>query len=153
MSRPSRTGRPAPGSFRSGAGGVPVRRIGLVAHDGRKGALCEWVIENRALLVPHVLYATGTTGVLLRELAGVEVTCLCSGPLGGDLQIGSRIVEGEIDILIFFCDPLGTHPHDADVRALERIAVLSNIPTAYNRATADSIIQSVSEIVTVRLRG
>ena len=118
------------------------KRIALVAHDGKKGDLLEWAEHNRDLLAGHTLYATGTTGRLLGEALDLPVTRFQSGPLGGDQQIGSRIAEGDIDLLVFFWDPLASQPHESDVKALVRIAVLWNIPIACNRASADFIISS-----------
>jgi methylglyoxal synthase len=118
------------------------QRIALVAHDGRKQDMREWAEFNRDLLACHELYATGTTGRMLGEELGLPVTRFQSGPLGGDQQIGARIADGGIDVLVFFWDPLEPHPHDTDVKALLRVAVLWNIPVACNRATADFLISS-----------
>jgi len=120
---------------------MPVRkRIGLVAHDRRKEDLLAWVAYNQDVLKEHVLSATGTTGALIAARTGLPVTRYRSGPLGGDQQIGARIADGELDVLIFFWDPLEPQPHDPDVKALLRLAVLYNIPTACNRSTADFLV-------------
>ena len=119
-----------------------VKNIVLIAHDSRKKDLLEWVQYNRKVLIEHRLFATGTTGALLALRANLEITRYKSGPLGGDQQVGARISEGELDILIFFWDPLEPQPHDPDVKALLRIAVLYNLPTACNRATADFLVAS-----------
>jgi methylglyoxal synthase len=118
------------------------KKIALVAHDNKKEEFVEWAKYNCKLLAEHSLYATGTTGQLLKCRLGLNVTCLESGPLGGDQQIGSRIAEGQIDFVIFFSDPLAPQAHDADVKALLRIAVVWNIPVACNRASADFMISS-----------
>jgi methylglyoxal synthase len=119
-----------------------VKNIVLIAHDSRKKDLLEWVAYNRDVLKEHHLFATGTTGALIAKRAELEVTRFKSGPLGGDQQVGAQISEGALDILIFFWDPLEPQPHDPDVKALLRIAVLYNIPTACNRATADFLVAS-----------
>jgi methylglyoxal synthase len=118
------------------------KKIALVAHDGRKQDLLEWVKFNVGTLGDHELYATGTTGKVIAEETGLEVHRFRSGPLGGDMQLGAAISENKLDVLIFFWDPMTPHPHDVDVKALLRISVLYNIPTACNRSTADYLISS-----------
>jgi methylglyoxal synthase len=118
------------------------RNIGLVAHDNKKDDLVEWVDFNKGTLSPHNLYATGNTGQKITDKTGLRITLLKGGPYGGDMELGALIANDKLDYLIFFWDPLQAHPHDVDVKALLRIAVLYNVPTACNRATADLIISS-----------
>src|SRR5438477_12842771 len=118
------------------------KRIALIAHDNRKRDLLEWAQFNRGTLALHELFATGTTGTLLESELGLAVSLYLSGPLGGDQQVGAGIAEGRIDFVIFFWDPLEPHPHDVDVKALLRIAVVYNVPIACNRATADFMLSS-----------
>jgi methylglyoxal synthase len=119
-----------------------TKRIAIIAHNNKKPDILEWAKFNKIFLARHELYATGTTGKLLEEELGIPVHKLQSGPLGGDQQIGAKISMQEIDILIFFWDPLEQQPHDPDVKALLRIAVVWNIPIACNRASADFLISS-----------
>lgn len=120
----------------------PRKHIALVAHDNKKKDLMEWARYNKGSLIKHDLCATGTTGSLLEKVLGVEVNKLKSGPLGGDQQVGALIAEGLVDFIIFFWDPLQPQPHDPDVKALLRLAVVWNVPVACNRATADFLISS-----------
>ncbi len=118
------------------------KRIALIAHDNCKAEMLEWAEYNRDTLATHELHATGTTGALLTDELGLTVQRFLSGPLGGDQQVGAAIAEGRIDFLVFFWDPFEPQPHDVDVKALLRIAVVCNVPTACNRATADFILSS-----------
>ena len=116
--------------------------IALVAHDGKKADLLEWCEENKEILKQHTLCGTGTTAKMITDRTGLPVKGYNSGPLGGDQQIGAKIVEGQIDVAIFFSDPLTAQPHDPDVKALLRIAQVYDIPIANNRSSADFIIHS-----------
>jgi methylglyoxal synthase len=122
---------------------MPLRkRIALIAHDNCKTEMLEWARFNRGTLTAHELHATGTTGALIANELGLTVHRFLSGPRGGDQQVGAAIAEGRLDVLVFFWDPLEPQPHDVDVKALLRIAVVCNVPTACNRATADFILSS-----------
>lgn len=118
------------------------KTIALIAHDNKKHEIVNWALENKDLLARYDLCGTGTTAKLVAEATGLTVKRYLSGPLGGDQQIGAKVAEGKIDVVIFFWDPLETQPHDPDVKALLRIAVVYDIPIATNRATAEYIIRS-----------
>ncbi len=120
----------------------PQKNIALIAHDAKKGEMIDWCKENYEILTHHFLFGTGTTARMIAERTGLPIRGFNSGPLGGDQQIGSRIVEGKIDMMIFFSDPLTAQPHDPDVKALLRIAQVYDIPIANNRATADFMLHS-----------
>ena len=119
-----------------------AKHIALVAHDGKKKELVDWCDRNKEILKGHFLCGTGTTAKLISERTGLPVKGYCSGPLGGDQQIGAKIVEGQIDFMIFLWDPLEAQPHDPDVKAQLRIAVVDDIPIANNLSTADFMLQS-----------
>ena len=118
------------------------KNIALIAHDNKKAEIIDWCLANRAILEHRFLCGTGTTAKMIAEKTGLPIRGFNSGPLGGDQQIGARIVDGKIDLVIFFSDPLEAQPHDPDVKALLRIAQVFDIPIANNRATADFIITS-----------
>ena len=122
---------------------IPAQKnIALIAHDNKKADLVEWCKKNKAILEHHFLCGTGTSAKLVSDRTGLPVRGFNSGPLGGDQQIGARIVDGKVDIVIFFSDPLTAQPHDPDVKALLRIAQVYDIPIANNIATADFLITS-----------
>ncbi len=125
-------------------GSVKTMNIALVAHDARKKDLADWVRRHQHRLTPHILYCTGTTGRMLKEYIGdhLDLRPVRSGPLGGDQEIGVKIADGQIDFLMFLVDGLAVQPHDSDVKALQRLAVIYNVPMAINRATAELCINS-----------
>ncbi len=118
------------------------KKIVLIAHDNLKQELLEWARWNKELLAQHDLYGTGTTGGIIANELALDVYRFKSGPLGGDQQVGSKISDGDIDMMIFFWDPMSAQPHDVDVKALLRLAVVYNIPVACNRSSADFMISS-----------
>lgn len=122
---------------------LPAKKsIALIAHDNKKSEMIDWCIAHKAVLERHSLCGTGTTARMIADRTGLPIRGFNSGPLGGDQQIGARIAEGDIDLVVFFSDPLTAQPHDPDVKALLRIAQVYDIPIANNRATADFIISS-----------
>jgi methylglyoxal synthase len=120
-----------------------MKALALIAHDNLKASMVNWVSTNKAILSKYELFATGTTGKRIEEATGLSITKFKSGPLGGDQQIGAGIAEGKIDVVVFFWDPLAPHPHDVDVKALLRIAVVYNIPMACNEATATLLVKAL----------
>ena len=121
----------------------PVRTVALIAHDRKKSLLAEWLMMHKQIIVRHKLVATETTGgILKKQISNLNIQVTKSGPLGGDQQIGAMIAEGNIDLLIFFTDPLSPHPHDVDVKALTRLATVYDVPMACSPATADLIVRS-----------
>ncbi len=121
------------------------KTVALIAHDNKKHEIVSWAIQNRELLSQYRLCGTGTTSKLISEATGLDIKGYLSGPMGGDLQIGAKAAEGEIDVIIFFWDPLQAQPHDPDVKALLRIAVVYDIPIATNRATADLVLGNLNK--------
>ncbi len=122
----------------------PIKNVALIAHDNLKAAMIDWVRENQTQLSGYHLFATGTTGARVEAALGLKITKFKSGPLGGDQQIGAKIAVGEMDVVIFFWDPLAPHSHDVDVKALLRIAAVYDIPIACNRASADLIVKALA---------
>ena len=120
-----------------------IKKIALIAHDGKKKEMVEWAIANKCILSKFELCGTGTTAKRITEATGLNVYGYLSGPLGGDQQIGALLAQGEIELVVFFCDPLTAQPHDPDVKALLRIANVYNIPIATNVATANLVINSL----------
>ncbi len=121
-----------------------TKKIALIAHDSMKPLICEWARDHLEELKKHALFATGTTGALLEKELPLKITKFKSGPLGGDLQIGAKIVDGDIDLVIFFWDPLSPHPHDVDVKALLRATVVYDVPIACSKSSADWLLHSLS---------
>ena len=119
-----------------------VKKIALIAHDNKKQEIIDWAVKNKTVLEKYQLCGTGTTAKKVSDATGLNVVGYFSGPLGGDQQIGAKVAEGEIDIVVFLCDPLQAQPHDPDVKALLRIANVYNVPIATNVATADLVITS-----------
>ena len=119
-----------------------IKRVALIAHDNKKPEIIEWAKKNKEILEQFELFGTGTTSKRVAEATGLKVNGYLSGPLGGDQQIGAKVAEGEIDLVVFFCDPLQAQPHDPDVKALLRIANVYDVPIATNTATADLVITS-----------
>ena len=119
-----------------------IKTIALIAHDSKKKEIVEWAIKNKQILSKYSLCGTGTTAKRINEATGLEIKGYLSGPLGGDQQIGSKLAQGEIDFVLFLCDPLTAQPHDPDVKALLRIANVYDVPIATNTATADLVITS-----------
>jgi len=123
--------------------GMEQKNLALIAHDSKKEALAQWVVDHLSILEQHSVFCTATTaGVIKQRCPNMQITATKSGPLGGDQQVGAMIAEGQIDGLVFFIDPLSPHPHDVDVKALSRLATVYDIPMAYSRATADLIVAS-----------
>ncbi len=122
-----------------------TKRSALIAHDNMKATMVEWCQQHKELLSHHFLCGTGTTAGRINQATGLPVKAYLSGPLGGDQQIGAQVAGGEIDVIIFFSDPLTAMPHDPDVKALLRIAQVYNVPIANNRATADCILKALAE--------
>jgi len=121
-----------------------AKRIALIAHDNMKPAMIAWCEKNKEILSHHFLCGTGTTASKISEATGLPVKAYLSGPLGGDQQIGARVAVGEIDVIIFFSDPLTAMPHDPDVKALLRIAQVYDVPMPNTRATADCILKALT---------
>jgi len=120
-----------------------IKKIALIAHDSKKGEMVEWTKKNKSLLEKYSLCGTGTTSKRIAEATGLTVKGYLSGPLGGDQQIGAKVAEGDIDFIVFLCDPLTAQPHDPDVKALLRIANVYDVPIATNVSTADLVIKSL----------